>query len=228
MQMKSEHHKAFKRAAARATLAIMLTLGVVAPSVTSYSQLPAPPVPQSQTVMLVAAETTAPVAQAKVEVQFHRADAEELDALIKEYPALKDIKANLKQIDDDRLASLKEIKAENDFYPGGYEIGTYKDSVNGREFLMIHMYNTPNVCSAEGCPLTVYLKDGKDFRNVLETMSLGQISLFSTKEKMSLILPGSLSHEGGLTMDYDAKLGVFALVEPGAQQPSPAPAPAPK
>lgn len=220
--MKNDLSRKFARAAVRATLAVVLTMGAMVPSITVSAQtaLPAP----ATAITQVATQASAPV-----DVTFK--EAGDLDSLVKQYPALKAVREEMRQADKDKLDGFKEIHEEASFRPGTLEIATYKDTINNREYLFAHISTENNMCSYEGCPLYIFAKDAKDFRQVSSFKTDVPIEVVTAKDKFVVNAPGTVN--GGFSMQYNAKTDQFDPVDdatPTQQQPTPAPlqAPAPK
>ena len=222
MQIKKDLSKSFYRAARRTAVALMLTVGIITPTIMTMTSSP-PALAQTQVTTTVAQEAAPAKAEAPYASEIVFAPVTDLDQLVKDYPATSEFREALRTADSERLAGLKEINEEKSFYPGQFQIGTYKDEVNKREFVFVHVLNAPNMCAMDGCALTVYLKDGKDFRQVLRANSEAPIRLVSNKDDVTLKLPASASGPG-LDMKFNAKTDQFEY--PGTT-PAPAPAPAP-
>lgn len=216
MQAKNNLMKSFRKVAVRATLAVMMTVGVLAPSVTVMGQTPAnPQATMSQTI-------PAPEAGKETSVELQFARVKDVEALAKQYPALSKLPAELKEYDEQQ-------GGDN---PAFVEVAKYTDKANGREMLFVHV-TTPVLCSYEGCPLSVFLRDGKDFRNVLQVNASDPISVVTKGTSTSVMLPGAYGVNPSLEFRYDIKTGQFESTRvANAQQQSapiqvPAPLPAP-
>lgn len=223
MKLKSQLSQSFRRVATRALL-VVLTAGAVLPTfTTSFAQHQQEPVAVTQMAQVEAAKAPAPY---KSEIIFEK--LEDFAAVAKEFPFVLKVQDALKAADAARMDALKEINAENSFYPGGYMIGKYSDSANGREFVFLHMYNTPNVCSYEGCPFSVFMKDTAtgEFRHVLETMTTGDVHFSATKDNIAITV--ARGPNPAETLKYDAAQDYFVSPDEGkptGQPPAPAPAP---
>ncbi len=216
MQAKHDLMKSFRKAAVRATLAVMMTVGVLAPSISVMAQTPANPhATISQTI-------PAPEAgkQTSVELQFTR--VENVEALAKQYPFLSKLPAELKEYD--------KQQGEEVVNPSYVRIAKYTDKANGRELVFVHV-NTPVLCSYEGCPLSVFLKDGaKDFREVLGVNAADPMNFVVAKDQMSMVFGGAYGVGDGTTFTYNAKTDMFedpVDAAPVVQQKTPAPEQAP-
>ncbi|MDI1227047.1 MAG: hypothetical protein PSY14_08900 [bacterium] len=221
MQAKNDLIKSFRKAAVRATLAVMMTVGVLAPSVTVMAQTQV--APPASVVKLTAPTAETEAGRVATEISFTR--VKDVEALAKQYPALSKLPAELKEYDEQQ-------GGDN---PAFVEIAKYTDKANGREMLFVHV-TTPVLCSYEGCPLSVFLRDGKDFRNVLQVNASDPISVVTNGTSTSVMLPGAYGVNPSLEFRYDIRTGQFeptrvadAQQQPVPKQvPAPLPAPSPK
>lgn len=206
--------KSFRKAAARATIAAIVTIGAITPMIQSYAQTQPTPPAAVVTRTAPAAETDA--GRVAIEMEFSR--VKDVEALAKQYPVLAKLPAELKEYD-------AQQGGDN---PAFVEIAKYTDKATGREMLFVHV-TTPVLCSYEGCPLSVFMKDGKDFRNVLQVNASDPISVVTNGGTTSVLLPGAYGVNPSLEFRYDAKADQFLLNRPAAaeQQPAPEKAPAP-
>ncbi|HYD19233.1 MAG TPA: hypothetical protein VEF76_12225 [Patescibacteria group bacterium] len=212
MQAKNDLLKTFKKAATRAALAVVLTVGIVTPLVDSVADQPVLP-PQAST------QTAPPIVEAapdtvRTELSFTRVN--DLEALAKQYPVLASLPQEVKDADEQQ-------GGDN---PAFVEISKQVDKASGRELLFVHL-TTPVLCSYEGCPLAVYMKDANnEFRKVLQINASDPIELVTAKGGTSLILPGAYGAGPGLEFRFDNTAGEFQLVT--AKQEAPAQQAAPK
>jgi hypothetical protein len=206
--------KSFRKAAARATIAAIVTIGAITPMIQAYAQTqPAPP---AAVVTRTAPAADTEAGRVAVEMKFSR--VKDVEALAKQYPVLSKLPAELKEYD-------AQQGGDN---PAFVEVAKYSDKATGREMLFVHV-TTPVLCSYEGCPLSVFMKDGKDFRNVLQVNASDPISVVTTGGSTSVLLPGAYGVNPALEFRYDAKTDQFELKRPAVteQQPAPGQAPAP-
>lgn len=207
--------KSFRKAAARATIAAVVTIGAITPMLHAYAQT------QTTTPPAAVVTRTAPAAETEAgrvatEISFSR--VKDVEALAKQYPALSKLPAELKEYDEQQ-------GGDN---PAFVEIAKYTDKATGREMLFVHV-TTPVLCSYEGCPLSVFLRDGKDFRNVLQINAADPISVVTNKGETSVVLPGAYGVNASLEFKYDVKTGQFESTRPAnaEQQPAQDQVPAP-
>lgn len=213
--------KSFRKAAARATIAAIVTIGAITPMIHAYAQTQTTPPAAAIARTAPAAETEA--GRVATEISFTR--VKDVEALAKQYPVLSKLPAELKEYDEQQ-------GGDN---PAFVEIAKYTDKATGREMLFVHV-TTPVLCSYEGCPLSVFLRDGKDFRNVLQVNAADPISVVTNKGETSVLLPGAYGVNASLEFKYDVKTGQFENTrQPDAQQeqapqqvPAPLQVPAPK
>lgn len=213
--------KSFRKAAARATIAAIVTIGAITPMIHAYAQTQQVTPPAAVEMRTPpAAETEA--GRVSTEITFTR--VKDVEALAKQYPVLSKLPAELKEYD-------AQQGGDN---PAFVEIAKYTDKANGREMLFVHV-TTPVLCSYEGCPLSVFLRDGKDFRNALQVNAADPISVVTNGSATSVVLPGAYGVNPSLEFRYDVKTGQFEPTrQPEAQQetapqiPAPLQVPAPK
>ena len=213
--------QSFRKAAARATIAMIVTVGAITPMVQAYAQTQV--APPAAVVILTAPTAETEAGRVATEISFTR--VKDVEALAKQYPALSKLPAELKEYDEQQ-------GGDN---PAFVEIAKYTDKANGREMLFVHV-TTPVLCSYEGCPLSVFLRDGKDFRNVLQVNASDPISVVTNGTSTSVMLPGAYGVNPSLEFRYDIKTGQFeptrvadAQQQPAPKQvPAPLPAPSPK
>lgn len=204
--------KSFRKAAARATIAAVITIGAITPMIQAYAQNQVTPPAAAVTRTAPAAETEA--GRVATEISFTRVT--DVEALAKQYPALAKLPAELKEYD-------AQQGGDN---PAFVEIAKYTDKANGREMLFVHV-TTPVLCSYEGCPLSVFLRDGKDFRNVLQVNAADPISVVTSGTATSVVLPGAYGVNASLEFRYDVKTGQFEPARAAAAQPAPEQSPVP-
>ncbi len=213
MQAKNDLMKSFRKVATRATLAMMLTVGVIVPSINVAAQAPvAGRAAVTQTI------PTPPEAGKEIstELQFTRVKDADVEALAKQYPFLAKLPQQLRDFDKEQGDEVVN--------PSYVRIAKYDDKANGRQLVFVHI-NAPTQCSYEGCPLTVYLKDAKDFREVLGVNASDPMKLVIAGKEMSMDFGGAYGVGPGTTFKYDAKQDLFdtpAVEEPAVQQ-QPAP-----
>lgn len=197
MKAKNDLLKTFKKVATRAALTVILTMGAVTPMVESGAQQPVLP-PQSSVVTPPAVVEADSVA--RTELQFTR--VKDLDALAKQYPVLASLPQEVKDADEQQ-------GGDN---PAYVEITKQVDKVNGRELLFVHL-TTPVLCSYEGCPLTVYMKDANhEFHKVMQVNASDPIQLVSSKDSTTLLLPGAYGTGPALEFRYNAGADEFQPV----------------
>lgn len=206
--------KSFRKAAARASIAAIVTIGAITPMIHAYAQTQTTPPAAVVTRTAPAAETEA--GRVATEISFTR--VKDVEALAKQYTVLSKLPAELKEYDEQQ-------GGDN---PAFVEVAKYTDKATGREMLFVHV-TTPVLCSYEGCPLSVFLRDGKDFRNVLQVNAADPISVVTNKGETSVVLPGAYGVNASLEFKYDVKTGQFESTRPAdaQQQPAPNPVPAP-
>lgn len=200
--------KSFRKAAARATIAAVVTIGAITPMLHAYAQT------QTTTPPAAVVTRTAPAAETEAgrvatEISFSR--VKDVEALAKQYTVLSKLPAELKEYDEQQ-------GGDN---PAFVEIAKYTDKATGREMLFVHV-TTPVLCSYEGCPLSVFLRDGKDFRNVLQVNAADPISVVTNKGETSVVLPGAYGVNASLEFKYDVKTGQFESTRPANAQQQPA------
>ncbi len=212
--------KSFRKAAARATIAAIVTIGAITPMIHAYAQTQTAPPAAVVTRTAPAAETEA--GRVSTDISFTR--VKDVEALAKQYPVLSNLPGELKEYD-------AQQGGDN---PAFVEIAKYTDKANGREMLFVHV-TTPVLCSYEGCPLSVFLRDGKDFRNVLQVNASDPISVVTNGSATSVVLPGAYGVNPSLEFRYDVKSGQFESArqpdtqqETAPQQTAPVQIPAPK
>jgi hypothetical protein len=208
--------KSFRKAAARATIAAVITIGAITPMIHAYAQTQTTPPAAAVTRTAPAAETEA--GRVANEISFTR--VKDVEALARQYPVLAKLPAELKEYDEQQ-------GGDN---PAFVETAKYTDKATGREMLFVHV-TTPVLCSYEGCPLSVFLREGNDFRNVLQVNAADPISVVTDKGTTSVVLPGAYGVNQSLEFRYDAKTGQFEPTnqrQPEAEQaPAPLQMPAP-
>lgn len=204
MQMKNYLSSSFGRVASRAILAVVLTMGAIGPSVTAFAGTQVPDqAPTAVTATLAAADASQATAGA-VDLKFTK--VEDMAALAKQFPVAAEALEEMRVAEGDRLDAFKEMKEESKFVAGQMQMATFKDTANNREFLFLHLFS-PNLCSYEGCPLIVFMKDAKDFRQVSYSNTNAPVEFFSTADKLVLKAPGAQQGEYQLT--YNATKDVF-------------------
>lgn len=201
MHLKNHLTKNFMKAAARATLMAMLTVGAVAPGISMAN----PPLPQepASAVTLVAASQ-----EAKTDtVQFNRVT--DYKQLAEKYPFLSGLEQQVKEYDE----------WQGGTNPALVNVGIY--AANGKEMVFVHI-DTPVMCSYEGCPLSVYMKNGKDFTLVSQVNSNIPVQVVAKGDQVSLVFPGAYGVNPSVEYRYDAGKKEFQIKEE-PQQETPAP-----
>lgn len=185
MKIKDYLTKDFMKVAKRGALVAMLTVGAIAPNVSAAQQLPAP----DTAITLAAASQEAPAANNTV--SFERVT--DFDKLTEKYPFLAGLQAQVREYDE----------WQGGTNPTTVDVGTYKDQVNNREMVFVHI-TTPVQCSYEGCPLSVYLKDSNgDFKHVHQLNAIVPIQVKSEADSLSLLLPGAYGNAPGNEYTYN-------------------------
>ncbi|MDE1151159.1 MAG: hypothetical protein PW788_01365 [Micavibrio sp.] len=192
--------KDFMKAISKASLALMLTVGAALPIISMSGAASANATVDTTAITQQAATSPAinssfikPAEAAKpaaTELQFTQ--VKDVAAVMRQYPFLGDLQAQAKAADEQQGGTN----------PATFDLATYKDAANGREMVFLHM-NSPVVCADEGCPLSVYLRDGNTYRSVLEVNAQDPITITSTKDSLNLHFVGAFGNGPGIDFVYN-------------------------
>jgi len=193
--------KDFMKAISKATLALMLTVGAAVPIISMSHAASANATVDTTAITQQVTTSTAAInssfikpaeaaAPAATELQFTQ--VKDVAAVMRQYPFLGDLQAQAKTADEQQGGTN----------PTTFDLATYKDAANGRELVFLHM-NSPVVCADEGCPLSVYLRDGNSYKNVLEVNAQDPITISSTKDGLNLHFAGAYGNGPGIDFVYN-------------------------
>lgn len=207
-----EDHKSLKKdfmkAARKATLVLLLAMGVTAPVFSVQAATPADFAPApAVTSQFVSPDTLQAAAQTKTSTLNFTTIKN--DDLVKKYPSLKDQVASIEQ----------EDKGET--LPTTIHIATYHDKASNSDFVFLRLDGSA-FCSSQGCDLQAYVDQGNGLKSALDVMAGEKVNIITGNGKVSIVVQAPFNDA-----KWDLENGQFKfaakvpLPDSGGSTPSP-------